>query len=124
MDVDGRGSASLAGEGNLDYEGLAKVAAGQNPVTNILAGFSGATFADGKLTFPFTLTGTFENPQFKVKSATGRQAVTGLQQLLGSQPPSTQEGQTEQPSPDDLVQGISGLFKKKQTTPPPQPAPQ
>jgi uncharacterized protein involved in outer membrane biogenesis len=114
VDVDGSGSMTMAGAGSLDYQGIAKVAAGQNPVTGILASFSGATFADGKLSFPFTLGGTLQEPKFSVKSGGG--AVGGLQGLLGGkgQQTTTQPGQTQQQTPEDVVKGISGLFKKKQ----------
>jgi len=126
VEVNGSGSMTLAGAGSLDYQGISKVASGQNPVTDMLASFSGATFADGKLSFPFTLGGTLQQPKFSLKSAGGASAVGGLQSILGGkgQQTTAQPGQT-QPS-EDLVKGISGLFKKKQTTqqqPAPQPQP-
>jgi uncharacterized protein involved in outer membrane biogenesis len=122
VEVDGSGSMTMAGAGSLDYQGNAKVAAGQNPVTGLLAGLSGATFADGKLSFPFTLGGTLQEPKFGVKSGGAAGAVGGLRGLLGGQQQTTtQPGQT-QPS-EDLVKGISGLFKKKQTTQQPAPPP-
>jgi len=128
VDVDGAGSVAVAGEGSLDYEGVAKVVAGQNPVTNILASFSGASFADGKLTFPFTLGGTFQKPQFKVKSAGGPGQLGGLKGFLpgaAGQPTTTPPGQTQPQTPQDLVKGITGLFKKKQPAQQqPAPAPQ
>jgi uncharacterized protein involved in outer membrane biogenesis len=115
VEVDGSGSMTLAGAGSLDYQGISKVASGQNPVTGILASFSGATFADGKLSLPFTLGGTLQHPKFSLKSAGGAGAVGGLQSILGGkgQQTAAQPGQTQQPS-EDLVKGISGLFKKKQ----------
>jgi uncharacterized protein involved in outer membrane biogenesis len=121
VDVDGAGSVALAGAGSLDYEGTAKVASGQNPVTNILAGLSGATYADGKLSFPFTLGGTLEEPKFRVKSMGSQEQLRGLQNLLsgqGQQP----AAQGTQPS-QDLVKGITGLFKKKKSTQQTQPPP-
>jgi hypothetical protein len=116
VDVDGAGVLALAGAGSLAYDGVAKVAAGQNPVTGLLAGLSGATFADGKLTFPFGVGGTLQSPQFKLKSLGSKGQLTGLQGLLGQkgQQGTAQEGQ--QQSPQDLVQGLAGMFKKKQTT--------
>jgi uncharacterized protein involved in outer membrane biogenesis len=118
VDVDGAGSMTMAGAGSLDYQGIAKVAAGENPVTGILAALSGATFADGKLSFPFNLGGTLQNPKFGLRSGGGAGAAGALQTLLGGkgQQTATQEGQTQQQSPEDLVKGISGLFKKKQPT--------
>ncbi len=117
VDVDGAGVMALAGEGSLDYEGIAKLVAGQNPITNILGGISGATYADGKLSFPFSIGGTFENPKFKLKSLGTKQQLTGLQGLLGAQgqQQAGAEGQQQQ-SPADLVQGIAGMFKKTKST--------
>jgi uncharacterized protein involved in outer membrane biogenesis len=115
VDVDGAGVMALAGEGSLAYDGIAKLAAGQNPITNILGGLSGATYADGKLTFPFSVGGTFENPQFKLKSLGSKQQLTGLQGLLGAKGQQQAGAQGEQ-TPADLVQGIAGMFKKKQST--------
>jgi uncharacterized protein involved in outer membrane biogenesis len=68
VDVDASGSLSLAGEGNLDYQGVAKVAAGQNALTGILGSMSGATVAGGKMAFPFSLAGTFKNPKFTLET--------------------------------------------------------
>ena len=111
----------MAGAGSLDYAGVAKVAAGQNPVTGIMASLSGATVADGKVSFPFTLGGTLQAPKFSVKSGGAGGAVGGLSGLLGSsQQTGTEPSQTQQ-TPADLVKGVSGLFKKKQTTQQPQP---
>lgn len=116
VDIDGAGALSLAGAGSLDYEGTAKLAAQENQVTNVLANLSGATFEDGKMTFPFTIGGTLENPRFKLKSLGSKQQITGIQKLLGGQQQAEgEEGQTDQQSPADLVQGITGLFKKKKT---------
>jgi len=126
VNVDGAGSMTMAGAGSLDYAGVAKVAAGQNPVAGIMAGLSGATVADGKVSFPFTLGGTLQQPKFSVKSGGAAGTVGGVRGLLGSkQQTGTEPSQTQQPS-EDLVKGISGLFKKKQTTqqqPAPQPQP-
>jgi uncharacterized protein involved in outer membrane biogenesis len=114
VNVDGAGTLSLAGAGSLAYDGVAKLAAGQNPVTGLLAGLSGATFADGKLTFPFGIGGTLQSPQFKLKSLGSKGQLSGLQGLLG--PKGQQQDQTQQQNPQDLVQGLAGMFKKKQTT--------
>lgn len=110
VNVDARGSLTMAGEGSLSYEGLAKIAAGQNPISNLLANLSGATFADGKLTFPFTIGGTFQAPKFGLKSAVGGGQLGGIQNVIGggAQQPGSQ------PQPADLVQGIVGMIKKKQ----------
>jgi uncharacterized protein involved in outer membrane biogenesis len=99
VDVDGSGHMTMAGEGSLDYQGVAKVAAGSSPLANVLMGLSGATLAEGKLTFPFTLGGTLANPKFSLKGG----GASGL--------PGTVQGAAQQPA--DLVRGIAGMFKKK-----------
>ncbi len=116
--VEGSGSLGLAGAGSLDYEGVAKIDAEQNALTNLLVGLSGATLAGGKLSFPFKIAGTLQNPRFVLKSAGGQGMPGTLQNLAGGTP----AGQT-QPKPADLIQGISGLFKKKQPSQPEQPQP-
>ncbi len=117
VDMDGRGSLTLGGEGSLNYEGLARIVAEKNPLTDILASLSGATYADGKLTLPFNIGGTLVAPRFMLKSAAGR---GGLQNFMTGGPGAKQPGQAQQ-QPADLVQGIEDIFKKKQ---PQQPAPQ
>ena len=113
--VDGSGSLSLGGEGSLDYDGVAKLDAQRNAITNILAGLSGATLADGKLTFPFTLAGTLRAPKFRLKQGGGQPSEAGgLAQQVGA--PAGQN-----PQAVDLVQGIVGLIKKKHSQQPQQP---
>ena len=102
VDVVGSGSVALAGKGSLDYEGEANVASGQNLLTNVMANLSGATYADGKLKFPFTLDGTPEDPKFRLKTAGGAGRLVSLQNLLG--------GQAQPQSPGDLIKGLTGLF--------------
>lgn len=68
VDVVGSGSLALAGEGSLDYQGVANVAAAQNALTNMLGGLAGTTLKGGKMAFPFSLAGTFKNPKFTLKS--------------------------------------------------------
>ena len=117
VDITAAGILALAGEGNLSYDGVANAVAGANPVSNLIANLSGATFANGKLTFPFTLAGTLENPNFRLKSAGGAAPLQGLQNMLGgSQQPATTEGQTQPASPGDVVRGITGLFRRRQPT--------
>jgi hypothetical protein len=99
VDVDGSGSMTMAGEGSLDYQGNGSLAAGgNNPLTGVLAGLSGATFANGKMTFPFTVVGTFAKPKFSLKGGAAGQG--------GATPAAVQQDV-------NLVRGISGLFKKK-----------
>jgi uncharacterized protein involved in outer membrane biogenesis len=108
VDVDGSGSLALAGEGSLDYQGVAKVAVSQNVLTSILGGIAGATIADGRMAFPFNLAGTLQDPKFTLKTGGAGSplgAITGA--LTGG------KGTTGQQQPAQVVQGISGLFKKK-----------
>lgn len=114
VDVDGGGSLALAGEGSLDYQGVAKIAAAQNALTSILADLSGAQYADGKLSFPFNLGGTLQDPKFTLKSLGGASPLGAVGSLLGGkagQSTSTKKGQPQQPA--DVVQGITDLLKKK-----------
>jgi hypothetical protein len=93
-------------------------------VSNLIANLSGATFADGKLTFPFTLAGTLEKPNFRLKSTGGAAPLQGLQNLLGGQQqPATTEGQAQPASPGDVVRGITGLFRRRQPAPTPTQQP-
>jgi hypothetical protein len=109
VDVDGAGSMSLAGAGNLDYVGVAKVAAQANSVSNLLAGLAGSAMSEGKLSFPFSITGTLSSPRFALKPG-GAGMMGGLGNLLGGGQP-TQQGQTQQPA--NPLEGLSDLFKKK-----------
>jgi uncharacterized protein involved in outer membrane biogenesis len=98
VDVEGSGTMTMAGEGSLDYQGVAKVAASSNPLTNALVGLSGAKLAEGKLTFPFTLGGTLANPKFSLKGG----GASGL--------PGTAQG--IQPQTLDLARGLAGMLRK------------
>ena len=69
VDVFASGSLALAGEGDLDVQGVAKVAAQQNALTNVLGSLAGATLKGGRMAFPFILKGTLKNPKFTLKSA-------------------------------------------------------
>jgi uncharacterized protein involved in outer membrane biogenesis len=117
--VDGSGALSLAGAGSLDYQGIASINATQNPLTGIMASLSGAKYENGKLTFPFAVGGTLDNPKFTLKSLGSQnqiEAVAGMLGQKGSQGTTAQPSQTQPQTPADLVQGIAGLFKKKKTT--------
>ncbi|HEV2492602.1 MAG TPA: AsmA-like C-terminal region-containing protein [Terriglobia bacterium] len=105
VEAQGSGTLSLIGAGTLDYQGVAKTAAGQNPVTGIVAALSGATYADGKLSFPFRVSGTLDNPRFAIQ---GQRSLGGLPNLAGG----SQPGQAPQ-TPPSLVNAIGDLFKKK-----------
>jgi uncharacterized protein involved in outer membrane biogenesis len=126
VDVDGSGSVALAGAGSLDYQGVAKIVAGQSAISNLLQGLVGATAEGGKLSFPFNIAGTLASPRFLLRS-TGRASQLGALQNPPSgkagQQATTQPGQTPQ-QPADLLQGLEGLFKKKKQAQPQQPSPQ
>jgi hypothetical protein len=90
----------------LDYQGVAKIAAGANPLTNVLAGVSGATLAEGKLTFPFTVGGTFAHPKFSVKGG-GAPGAAGVAKGVAE---GVAQGKQQ---PVETIRGIAGMFKKK-----------
>jgi uncharacterized protein involved in outer membrane biogenesis len=99
VDVVGSGSLTMAGEGTLDYQGDASIAAGgSNPLVAVLGGLAGATYTDGKLTFPFTVAGTFAKPKFSMKGG-------GLADK-GAAPDNVQKNVK-------LVRGLSELLKKR-----------
>src|SRR6202171_298773 len=64
VDVDGSGSVSVSGSDQLDYRGLAEITSKEGFFTNTVARFSGASLKNGKLQFPFRITGTIDNPIF------------------------------------------------------------
>ncbi|MGH9395792.1 MAG: AsmA family protein [Terriglobia bacterium] len=96
--VDGSGTIELAAPGRLNYQGVAKIAAMVNPLTNILANLSGAAFANGQLSLPFKVEGTLQNPVFRLKQNFNR----GLASPMGNpnQPP-------------QAIQNILKLFQRK-----------
>ena len=64
VDLDGSGSVSLSGSDELNYEGIAQIVFEHGFVTNLIARMEGNVIKDGKLSFPFHLAGTIENPLF------------------------------------------------------------
>jgi AsmA-like C-terminal region len=64
VDVDGSGSVSVSGSDDLNYQGVAAITTKQGFFTNTFARFAGAKLVDGKLTFPFRIDGTIEQPKF------------------------------------------------------------
>ncbi len=64
VDVDGSGSLSVSGSDELSYQGVATITTKQGFWTNTFARFEGAKLNDGKLSFPFRIEGTIENPKF------------------------------------------------------------
>jgi uncharacterized protein involved in outer membrane biogenesis len=64
VDVDGSGSVSLSGSDELNYRGLAEITTKESFFTNTVARLSGASLKDGKLQFPFRISGTIDSPVF------------------------------------------------------------
>jgi hypothetical protein len=65
VDVDGSGSVSVSGSDDLNYQGVAAITTKQGFLTNTFARFlAGAKLTEGKLSFPFRIEGTLENPKF------------------------------------------------------------
>jgi hypothetical protein len=64
VDLDGSGTVSLSGSDELNYQGVAEIVSKQGFVTNLLARLAGGTLRDGKLSFPFHVGGTIDNPVF------------------------------------------------------------
>lgn len=64
VDVDGSGTLSLSGSDELDYQGVASITTKQGFLINMFARFEGAKLEDGKLSFPFHIGGTIDNPLF------------------------------------------------------------
>jgi uncharacterized protein involved in outer membrane biogenesis len=64
VDLDGTGSVSITGSDELNYQGVAEIVSKQGFVTNLFAQLAGGTLKDGKLSFPFHIGGTIENPVF------------------------------------------------------------
>ena len=88
VDVDGSGSMTMAGDGTLDYQGDASLAAsGNNPLATVLGGLAGAKVANGKMTFPFTVGGTFAKPKFSLKG--GAAGPGGVPEAAAAGNPST-----------------------------------
>jgi uncharacterized protein involved in outer membrane biogenesis len=64
VDIDGSGSVSISGSDELNYQGVAEIVSRQGFVTNLFARLAGGTLKDGKLSFPFHIRGTIDNPVF------------------------------------------------------------
>ena len=120
LSIEGQGSFTAAGKGSLDYEGVARLAVSQQNFGSLMASITGASFADGQLRVPFTVTGPFEQPRFRQKrTAPAGETTQNAGQDASSLVPtdtqsqqSTQAGPT-QPTTEDLVRGLTGLFRKK-----------
>jgi uncharacterized protein involved in outer membrane biogenesis len=64
VDIDGSGNVSVSGSDALDYRGIAQITTKQGFFTNTFGRLSGGKLVDGKLTFPFRISGTIQNPVF------------------------------------------------------------
>ncbi|HXJ95309.1 MAG TPA: AsmA family protein [Terriglobia bacterium] len=69
IEMDVSGALGLDGAGQLDYQGLGKIDVQRNGYSSVLAGLLGSKISGGKISFPFTLTGTLESPRFGIKNS-------------------------------------------------------
>ncbi len=111
LNVDAAGETNLAQSNQINYTGTAVVPARQGGLTNLVSQVSGATFANGKLSFPFDLHGTLDNPKFSLK--TGKGILGGL-----SAPAS---GGKQGAQPANTIQNLFNMFQKKKSTTPTPP---
>ena len=106
---------ALAGEGRLDYQGVAKLSSPrQADVSNLLSALSGAEQSNGQLSFPFTLAGTLDHPVFALKSGGAATRLGGIENLVNGQ--TGAEGSTSGQTANPLG-SLAGLFKKKKKSP-------
>ncbi|MHB8486111.1 MAG: AsmA family protein [Candidatus Acidiferrales bacterium] len=70
VDVQSSGSVRVTGAGSLDYQGVAQIVTKQGFFTNLFARMSGASVRNGKLSFPFQVSGTMDHPTFSVRKNT------------------------------------------------------
>ncbi|MDE3179575.1 MAG: AsmA family protein [Acidobacteriota bacterium] len=96
--VDGSGTIELNAPERLNYVGVAQLAAQTNPLTNIVADLSGASFANGKLSLPFTVGGTVHNPAFRLKGSSRGNLASPL---------------SHPSQPQQVIQNILNLFQRK-----------
>ncbi len=107
LNVDATGVVGVAAPNQMNYSGTAVVPARQGGLTNLVAGISGATFADGKLSFPFDLQGTLDNPKFSLKTGKG---------ILGGLSASPSSGGNQGVQPGNTIQNLLNMFQKKKST--------
>ena len=69
IEMDVSGALALDGPGQLDYQGVGKIDVRRNGYSSVLAGLLGSKISGGKISFPFTLTGTLESPRFGIKNS-------------------------------------------------------
>ena len=107
LNVNAAGVVGVDAPNNINYTGTALVPARQGGLTNLVAGISGATFANGKLSFPFTLGGTLDNPRFSLKGGKG---------ILGGLTGAPASGSQQGAQPTNTIQNLLNMFQKKKTT--------
>jgi hypothetical protein len=92
----------LTGANPLHYQGIAEIAARQNPLTSLLANISGATYQNGKLKLPFVVNGTLQHPLFQLETA--RQFF---------QPPAAPSPAGNSHQPPNVLQNLFKLLQQK-----------
>ena len=107
--VDLKGSLGM--DSTLDYQGMVTVspgtALGSGGIGNIVGGLVGSRV--GKITVPFALGGTIENP--KVHPGQGVPSFSAPTTATGSAPSGTPSNQTV--TPENAVDTLRNLFNKK-----------
>lgn len=106
LNVDAAGETNVAKGNQINYTGTAVVPARQGGLTNLVSQISGATFANGKLSFPFDLTGTLDNPKFSLK--TGKGILGGLS--------APAKGGRQGAQPANTIRNLIDIFQKKKST--------
>jgi hypothetical protein len=102
LEAAGQGSADLnrSPDPGLNYQGVAHIRAASTPLTNALSSLVQIPIHNGMLDLPFRVGGTLNQPKFTV------QPPGGLAGNWGGANPS----QTPPNNPNNLIQGILGLF--------------
>lgn len=101
-DMTGAGSIEVTGAQRLNCAGTLRLAAAQNPLSQIVAGLSGAAWNNGKLALPFSLTGTVNHPSFGLRNAAGELPLGLIMHGAGS---------NTKPAPGNVLQQMMGIFK-------------
>jgi uncharacterized protein involved in outer membrane biogenesis len=109
LNVNASGMLDIAKSNLMNYAGTAIVPARQSGLTDLVANISGATFANGKLSFPFDLNGTLDNPRFSLK---GGKALGGLAAPARGGAQGSPAGNT--------IQNLMNMFQKKKSAAPPK----
>jgi uncharacterized protein involved in outer membrane biogenesis len=106
LNVEASGVLDLAKGNQINYTGTAKIPARQGGLTNLVSRASGATFSDGRLSFPFELRGTLDNPKVSLKTGKGIPDGLSVPSAGGKQ------GST----PGNTIQNLFNMFQKKKST--------